>query len=26
VTTAAHYQSNLRDIFFNLFEVLDVGS
>jgi alkylation response protein AidB-like acyl-CoA dehydrogenase len=25
VTTAAHYKSNLRDIFFNLFEVLDVA-
>jgi alkylation response protein AidB-like acyl-CoA dehydrogenase len=24
VTTAAHFRSNLRDIFFNLFEVLDV--
>jgi alkylation response protein AidB-like acyl-CoA dehydrogenase len=26
VTTAAHFRSNLRDIFFNLFEVLDVQS
>ena len=25
MTTAAHYRSNLRDIFFNLFEVLDIG-
>jgi alkylation response protein AidB-like acyl-CoA dehydrogenase len=25
VTTAQHYQSNLRDIFFNLFEVLRIG-
>jgi len=25
VTTSAHYKPNLRDIFFNLFEVLDVG-
>jgi hypothetical protein len=24
MTTAAHYRSNLRDIFFNLFEVLDI--
>jgi len=24
VTTSAHYKSNLRDIFFNLFEVLDI--
>ncbi|MBP9086233.1 MAG: acyl-CoA dehydrogenase [Kofleriaceae bacterium] len=25
MTTAQHYKSNLRDIFFNLFEVLDIG-
>jgi alkylation response protein AidB-like acyl-CoA dehydrogenase len=25
MTTAAHYRSNLRDILFNLFEVLDIG-
>jgi alkylation response protein AidB-like acyl-CoA dehydrogenase len=25
MTIAAHYRSNLRDIFFNLFEVLDIG-
>jgi alkylation response protein AidB-like acyl-CoA dehydrogenase len=25
VTTSAHYKSNLRDIFFTLFEVLDIG-
>ncbi len=25
MTTAAHYKSNLRDIHFNLFEVLDIG-
>jgi len=26
VTTVHHYKANLRDIFFNLFEVLDIGS
>jgi alkylation response protein AidB-like acyl-CoA dehydrogenase len=26
VTTAHHYKANLRDIFFNLFEVLDIGA
>jgi alkylation response protein AidB-like acyl-CoA dehydrogenase len=25
MTTVGHYQPNLRDIFFNLFEVLDIG-
>ena len=25
VTTVQHYKSNLRDIFFNLFEVLDIS-
>ncbi len=25
MTTSAHYKSNLRDTFFNLFEVLDIG-
>ncbi len=26
MTTSAHFRSNLRDIFFNLFEVLDIGA
>lgn len=26
MTTVHHYKSNLRDIFFNLFEVLDIGA
>jgi alkylation response protein AidB-like acyl-CoA dehydrogenase len=26
VTTVHHYKANLRDIFFNLFEVLDIGA
>lgn len=26
MTTVNHYKANLRDIFFNLFEVLDIGS
>lgn len=26
MSTAQHYKSNLRDIFFNLFEVLDIGA